>query len=64
MRETKHLFLNLPKLEKQLAEWVKSKEPFWPDVAYSIAQKWLKEGLRPRCITRDLKWGYQVPKKG
>lgn len=64
MRETKHLFLNLPKLEKQLAEWVKSKEPFWPDVAYSIAQKWLKEGLRPRCITRDLKWGFPVPKKG
>lgn len=62
--ETKHLFLNLPKLEKQLAEWVKSKEPFWPDVAYSIAQKWLKEGLRPRCITRDLKWGFPVPKKG
>lgn len=64
VRETKHLFLNLPKLEKQLAEWVKSKEPFWPDVAYSIAQKWLKEGLRPRCITRDLKWGFPVPKKG
>lgn len=64
VRETKHLFLNLPKLEKQLAEWVKSKEPFWPDVAYSIAQKWLKEGLRPRCITRDLKWGVPVPKKG
>lgn len=64
VRETKHLFLNLPKLEKQLAEWVKSKEPFWPDVAYSIAQNWLKEGLRPRCITRDLKWGFPVPKKG
>lgn len=64
VRETKHLFLNLPKLEKQLTEWVKSKEPFWPDVAYSIAQKWLKEGLRPRCITRDLKWGFPVPKKG
>ena len=64
VRETKHLFLNLPKLEKQLAEWVKSKEPFWPDVAYSIAQKWLKEGLRPRCITRGLKWGFPVPKKG
>lgn len=64
VRETKHLFLNLPKLEKQLAEWVKSKEPFWPDVAYSIAQKWLKEGLCPRCITRDLKWGFPVPKKG
>ena len=64
VRETKHLFLNLPKIEKRLAEWVKSKEPFWPDVAYSIAQKWLKEGLQERCITRDLKWGFPVNKAG
>ena len=64
VRETKHLFLNLPKLETKLAEWVKTKEPFWPDVAYTIAQKWLKEGLQARCITRDLKWGFPVNKEG
>lgn len=64
VRETKHLFLKLPLLEKELGEWVKTKEPYWPDVAYSIAQKWLKEGLHKRCITRDLKWGFAVPKKG
>ena len=64
VRETKHLFLNLPKIEKRLAEWIKTKEPFWPDVAYSIAQKWLKEGLQERCITRDLKWGFPVNKPG
>ncbi len=64
VRETKHLFLKLPLLEKELSEWVKTKEPYWPDVAYSIAQKWLKEGLHERCITRDLKWGFAVPKKG
>ncbi len=64
VRETKHLFLNLPKLEAELSEWVKGKEPYWPDIAYSIAQKWLKEGLQERCITRDLKWGFSVPKEG
>ncbi len=64
VRTSKHLFLNLPKIEPQLREWLKSKEAFWPDVAYSIALKWLKEGLEPRCITRDLKWGFPVPKKG
>ena len=64
VRETKHLFLNLPKLEGDLAAWLKTKEPFWPDVAYTIAQKWLKEGLQERCITRDLKWGFKVNKKG
>ncbi|MBE6467853.1 MAG: methionine--tRNA ligase [Alphaproteobacteria bacterium] len=64
VRETKHLFLNLPKLQKELEAWVKTKEPFWPDVAYTIAQKWLKEGLQERCITRDLKWGFPVNKPG
>lgn len=64
VRETKHLFLKLPMLEERLNSWIKTKEPFWPDVAYTIAQKWLKEGLQSRCITRDLKWGFSVNKKG
>ena len=64
IRETKHLFLNLPKIEEKLVEWLKTKEAFWPDVAYSIAKKWVKEGLEPRCITRDLKWGFPVNKAG
>lgn len=63
-RETKHLFLNLPKIEEKLVEWLKTKEAFWPDVAYSIAKKWIKEGLQPRCISRDLKWGFKVNKEG
>ncbi len=64
VRETKHLYLNLPKIEPLLKDWLITKEPFWPDVAYSIAQKWLKEGLQARCITRDLKWGFPVNKPG
>ena len=64
VRESKHLFLRLDKLAPKLEEWIKTKEPFWPAVAYSIAQKWLKEGLEPRCITRDLKWGFPVNKPG
>lgn len=64
IRETKHLFLELPKLEKELALWIETKKGLWPDIAYSIACKWLKEGLQERGITRDLKWGFQVPKDG
>lgn len=64
VRETKHLFLNLPKIEPKLVEWLKTKEAFWPEMAYSIAKKWVKEGLQLRCITRDLKWGFPVNKAG
>ena len=24
----------------------------------------MKEGLKPRCITRDLSWGTPIPRKG
>lgn len=64
IRETKHLFLNLPKMEEELSNWIETKKGIWPDIAYSIAKKWLKEGLRERGITRDLKWGFTVPKAG
>lgn len=64
IRATKHLFLQLPKLEKELETWIETKRGIWPDIAYSIAKKWLKEGLKERGITRDLKWGFPVPRKG
>lgn len=64
VRETKHLFIKLEALQPELKKWLETKEFSWPEVAYSIAQKWLKEGLQPRCITRDLKWGFKVNKPG
>ena len=64
VRETKHLFIKLEALQPELKKWLETKEFTWPEVAYSIAQKWLKEGLQPRCITRDLKWGFTVNKEG
>lgn len=36
----------------------------WSNTAKVIANSWLKEGLKPRCITRDLKWGTPVPLEG
>ena len=33
----------------------------WSQNAIRTTHAWLKEGLRPRCITRDLKWGVPVP---
>ncbi len=64
VRKTKHLFLKLSALQKDLEKWVAGKEFVWPEIAYSTAQKWLKEGLNDRCITRDLKWGFPVPLDG
>lgn len=63
IKESNHLFLKLPELEGKLSDWIDSKVD-WPSVVTGIAKKWLKEGLKERCITRDLKWGVPVDKKG
>ncbi len=63
VRETRHLFLLLSKLQERVAEWVDSRQG-WSNLVASIARKWLTEGLRDRCITRDLDWGVAVDRPG
>ncbi|MEV7996252.1 methionine--tRNA ligase [Streptomyces sp. NPDC086077] len=61
VRETKHLFLLQSKLQHEVEAWVSRHEDDWPQLASSIARKWLNEGLHDRAITRDLDWGVPVP---
>ncbi|MGQ4414397.1 methionine--tRNA ligase [Streptomyces sp. SAS_269] len=61
VRETKHLFLLQSKLQHEVEQWVARHEDDWPQLASSIARKWLNEGLHDRAITRDLDWGVPVP---
>ncbi|WP_327354736.1 methionine--tRNA ligase [Streptomyces sp. NBC_01304] len=61
VRETKHLFLLQSKLQVEVEAWVAQHEEEWPQLASSIARKWLTEGLHDRAITRDLEWGVPVP---
>uniref|UniRef100_A0A2I2YGJ2 Methionine--tRNA ligase, cytoplasmic n=1 Tax=Gorilla gorilla gorilla TaxID=9595 RepID=A0A2I2YGJ2_GORGO len=66
VQSTQHLFLDLPKLEKRLEEWLGRTLPGsdWTPNARFITLSWLRDGLKPRCITRDLKWGTPVPLEG
>ena len=63
-KDTKNLFFDLNKLQDTLTQWVETKKGLWPDIAYTTAKKWLKEGLQSRGITRDLKNGFVVPREG
>ncbi|MDD3287506.1 MAG: methionine--tRNA ligase, partial [Alphaproteobacteria bacterium] len=63
VRETDHLFLRQSAQIEELEEWLKTRDN-WSPLVNSIAQKWLREGLRDRCITRDLDWGIKVNKEG
>jgi len=66
VKETKHLYIDLPNLSKNLDSWMAkaSSEGKWSDNAINITKAWIRDGLNERAITRDLKWGIPVPKAG
>ncbi len=63
IKKDKHLFLDLPKLAPKVKEWIESNK-HWDHAVRNLALAWIREGLEPRCITRNLKWGVPVPLEG
>ncbi|CAH8543993.1 unnamed protein product [Schistosoma guineensis] len=65
VRSSRHLFLDLPKIESKLSTFVEQRindsSCIWTSNACTISNSWLRDGLKPRCITRDLHWGVPVP---
>src|SRR5579875_2540755 len=64
IRPTEHFFLDLPKLQEPLLASLSEGKDHWRPNTLSFATNWLKEGLRPRAITRDLDWGVPIPLEG
>ena len=63
VRDTRHLYLLQSKMQDRLRTWIDGRKD-WPQLAKSIANKHLDEGLIDRGITRDLVWGVPVAKDG
>ncbi len=63
IRDTTHLYLLQSKMQDDIRKWVVGSTE-WPQLAKSIALKWLDEGLQDRAITRDLSWGVPVAYEG
>ncbi|KAM9953134.1 hypothetical protein ACTFIW_006480 [Dictyostelium discoideum] len=63
IKSTKHIFIDLPQLQQQVDQFVEanSKGGNWSENSIAITNTWVKGELKPRCITRDLKWGTPVP---
>ena len=58
-----HLFLDLKKLSPKIKKWIDSNKQMRSQVK-NLSLAWIRDGLKPRCITRDLHWGIKVPIKG
>ncbi len=63
VRSTKHWFFDLPKFSDVLKEYLDS-NPQLPDNARNFSYGWIEEGLRPRAVTRDSRWGIPAPFPG
>ncbi|GAA0078511.1 methionine--tRNA ligase [Clostridium sp. CTA-5] len=63
IKETKHLFFALSKLEKYVKR-VYIRQNGWRENAQKIAKRYLDEGLRDRAVTKDFNWGIDVPLEG
>ncbi len=66
VRETRHLFIDLMAILPKLRNWIESAaaKGFWARNAVQMTYAWMRDGLKERCITRDLKWGIPVPLDG
>ena len=60
LRSTKNWFLPLDRMQPAIEQYVNSHTE-WKTNVFGQCQSWLKEGLRPRAMTRDLDWGIKVP---
>ncbi len=62
-KRTRHWFFDLPKLQDHILKWVRDNENL-PDNVRNFTLSWISEGLKPRSLTRDNKWGIPAPFPG
>ncbi|MHA1649858.1 MAG: methionine--tRNA ligase [Candidatus Helarchaeota archaeon] len=63
IKKTKHWYFDFKKFEDPLKKFIET-HPVIPDNAKNWCLGILREGLKPRAITRDLKWGIPAPFPG
>ena len=61
LKLTKHWYLPLDKYQPWLEKWIDEKDGEWKVNVFGQCKSWLKSGLQPRSMTRDLDWGIDVP---
>ncbi len=63
VKRTRHWFFDLPKFSDALREYIEGNENF-PENARNMSLAMIREGLKPRSVTRDNEWGIPAPFPG
>ena len=63
VKTTRHWYIDLSKLAEPLSEYIKANQQL-PANVKNFSLNWIKEGLKPRAVTRDVEWGIPAPFKG
>jgi methionyl-tRNA synthetase len=62
-RKTTHWYFDLPRFSKEISNYIKGNKQL-PDNARNFSLNLVKEGLKPRAVTRDVSWGIAAPFPG
>jgi methionyl-tRNA synthetase len=62
-KTTRHWYIDLSKLADPLTEYLKNNQQL-PSNVKNFSLNWIKEGLKPRAVTRDIEWGISAPFEG
>jgi methionyl-tRNA synthetase len=60
---TKHWYIDLSKFAEPLCKFLEENKQI-PLNAKNFSLNWVKEGLKPRAVTRDVEWGIPAPFPG
>ncbi|MDX2189693.1 MAG: methionine--tRNA ligase [Bacteroidota bacterium] len=60
-KATKNWYLPLDKIQEEFLNGYVDAHPQWKANVLGQCKSWLKEGLKPRAMTRDLDWGIKLP---
>lgn len=63
VKTSRHWYIDLSKLSQPLIEYLNSNQQL-PANVKSFSLNWIKEGLKPRAVTRDVEWGIPAPFEG
>ena len=63
-KENMNLYLALGKLQKDIEKYVEEKKSNWRVSSQNESEKYLKQGLPEKAVTRNLEWGIDIPLNG